>query len=50
MTNGSKAYLSAILALCNNNIIYYVLSRSNNKLFFDILDKAIEYKSHTLVS
>ena len=39
LTNGSKAYLTAILDLCNNSII----GRSNNnKLVFDTLDKAIE--------
>ncbi len=43
LTNGSKAYLSAILDLCDNSIISYVLGRSNNnKLVFDTLDKAIE--------
>lgn len=42
LTTGSKAYLSAILDLCDNIIISYVHDRSNNKLFFDTLDKAIE--------
>lgn len=43
LNNGSKAYLSAILDLCDNSIISYVLGRSNNnKLVFDTLDKAIE--------
>lgn len=43
LTNGSKAYLSAILDLADNSIIFYVISKSNNnKLFFDTLDKAIE--------
>lgn len=43
MTNGSKAYLSAILDLGDNSIISYVLGKSNNnKLVFDTLDKAIE--------
>ncbi|MDB1949081.1 IS3 family transposase [Clostridium tertium] len=43
MTNGSKAYLSAILNLGDNSIISYVLGKSNNnKLVFDTLDKAIE--------
>ena len=43
LTNGSKAYLSAILDLGDNSIISYVLSKSNNnKLVFDTLDKAIE--------
>ena len=44
LTNGSKAYLSAILDLADNSIISYVLGKSNNnKLVFDTLDKAIEY-------
>ena len=43
LTNGSKAYLSAILDLRDNSIISYVLGKSNNnKLVFDTLDKAIE--------
>lgn len=43
LTNGSKAYLSAILDLGDNSIISYVLSNSNNnKLVFDTLDKAIK--------
>ena len=43
LTNGSKAYLSAILDLGDNSIISYVLGKSNNnKLVFDTLDKAIE--------
>lgn len=43
LTNGSKAYLSAILDLGDNSIVSYVLSNSNNnKLVFDTLDKAIE--------
>ena len=43
LTNGSKAYLSAILDLGDNSIISYVLCRSNNnKLVFDTLDKASE--------
>ena len=43
LTNGSKAYLSAILDLGDNSIISYVLGHSNNnKLVFDTLDKAIE--------
>ena len=41
LTNRNKAYLSAILDLCDNSIISYVLGRSNNKLIFDTLDKAI---------
>ena len=43
ITNGSKAYLSAILDLGDNSIISYVLGKSNNnKLVFDTLDKAVE--------
>ena len=43
LTNGSKAYLSAILDLADNSIVSYVIGRSNNnKLVFDTLDKAIE--------
>ena len=43
LTNGSKAYLSAILDLADNIIISYVIGRANNnKLVFDTLDKAIE--------
>ena len=43
LTNGSKAYLSAILILGDNSIISYVLGKSNNiKLVSDTLDKAIE--------
>ena len=42
LTNGRKAYLSAILDLNDNSIISYVLGKSNNnKLVFDTLDKAI---------
>ena len=42
LTNGSKAYLSAILDLGDNSIISYVLGKSNNnKLVFDTLDKAV---------
>ncbi|WP_410506248.1 IS3 family transposase [Haloimpatiens sp. FM7315] len=42
LTNGTKAYLSAILDLGDNSIISYVLGTSNNnKLVFDTLDKAI---------
>lgn len=38
ITNGSKAYLSAILDLGDNSIISYVLGKSkNNKLLFDTL-------------
>lgn len=43
LTNGSKAYLSAILDIVDNSIISYVIGKSNNnKLVFDTLDKAIE--------
>lgn len=43
LTNGSKAYLSAILDIGDNSIISYVIGKSNNnKLVFDTLDKAIE--------
>ena len=43
LTNGNKAYLSAILDLGDNSIVSYVLGKSNNnKLVFDTLDKAIE--------
>lgn len=43
LTNGSKAYLSAILDLGDNSIISYAIGKSNNnKLVFDTLDKAIE--------
>ncbi|WP_278679293.1 IS3 family transposase [Clostridium paraputrificum] len=43
LTNGSKAYLSAILDIGDNSIISYVLGKfNNNKLVFDTLDKAIE--------
>lgn len=43
LTNGSKAYLSAILDIGDNGIISYVIGKSNNnKLVFDTLDKAIE--------
>ncbi len=42
LTNGKKAYLSAILDLGDNSIVSYVLGYSNNnKLVFDTLDKAI---------
>lgn len=43
LTNGSKAYLSAILDLADKSIVSYVLGKSNNnKLVFDTLDRAIE--------
>lgn len=42
LTNGTKAYLSAILDLGDNSIVSHVLSTcNNNKLVFDTLDKAI---------
>lgn len=42
LTNGKKAYLSAILDLGDNSIVSHVLSCSNNnKLVFDTLEKAI---------
>lgn len=43
LTNGTKAYLSAILDLYDNSIISYVLGNSNNnKLVFDTFDLAIK--------
>ncbi len=43
LTNGTKAYLSAIIDLYDNSIVSYVLGQSNNnKLVFDTLDLAIE--------
>lgn len=43
LTNGTKAYLSAILDLGDNSIVSYVLgSSNNNKLVFDTLDLAIK--------
>lgn len=42
ITNWIKAYLSAILDFRDNSIISYVLGKSNNKLVFDTLDKAVE--------
>ncbi len=42
LTNGSKAYLSAILDLGDNSIVSYILSKSNNnQLVFDTFDRAI---------
>lgn len=42
LTNGNKAYLSAILDLYDNSIVSYVLgSSNNNQLVFTTLDKAI---------
>lgn len=42
LTNGSKAYLSAILDLADNSIVSYVLGQANNnKLVFDTLDLAV---------
>lgn len=43
LTNGTKAYLSAILDLGDNSIVSYVLGKSNNnKLVFNTLDKAVQ--------
>ena len=43
LTNGTKAYLSAIIDIFDNSIVSYVLGHSNNnKLVFDTLDIAIE--------
>lgn len=43
LTNGKKAYLSAILDLDDNSIVSYVLgSSNNNQLVFNTLDKAID--------
>ena len=42
LTNGKKAYLSAILDLHDRSIVSYVLSHSNNnKLVFDTFDQAV---------
>nr|WP_242656542.1 IS3 family transposase [Ruminiclostridium hungatei] len=42
LTNGQKAYLSAILDLCDKSIVSYVLGRSNNnQLVFDTFDLAV---------
>ena len=43
LTNGTKAYLSAIIDLYDNSIVSYVVSHSNNnnKLVFDTLDIAV---------
>lgn len=43
LTNGTKAYLSAIMDLGDNSIISYVLGTSNNnKLVFDTFDIAVK--------
>jgi len=43
LTDGTKAYLSAILDLYDNSIVSYVLGRSNNNLLvFETFDKAID--------
>ncbi|MGO0885181.1 IS3 family transposase [Clostridioides difficile] len=43
LSNGMKAYLSAIIDLYDNSIVSYVLGNSNNnKLVFDTFDLAIE--------
>jgi len=42
LTNGTKAYLSAILDLHDNSIISYAIGRSNNNLLvFETFDKAV---------
>lgn len=42
LTDGTKAYLSAILDLHDNSIVSYVLGRSNNNLLvFETFDKAV---------
>ena len=43
LTNGTKAYLSAIIDLYDNSIVSYVVghSNNNNKLVFDTLDIAV---------
>lgn len=42
LTNGKKAYLSAIFDLHDRSIVSYVLGHSNNnKLVFDTLDQAV---------
>jgi transposase InsO family protein len=42
LTNGKKAYLSAILDLHDNSIVAYVLGHSNNNpLVFETFDKAV---------
>ena len=43
LTDGTKAYLSAILDLYDNSIITYVLGRSNNnQLVFETFDLAVQ--------
>ncbi|UUV14941.1 IS3 family transposase [Clostridioides difficile] len=43
LTNGTKAYLSAILDLGDRSIISYVIGKSNNNnVLFETFDKAIE--------
>lgn len=43
LTDGTKAYLSAILDLHDNSIVSYVLGRFNNNLLvFETFDKAID--------
>lgn len=47
LTNGKKAYLSAILDLYDKSIVSYVLGLSNNnKLVFDTLDQAVAANSN----
>lgn len=42
LTNGTKAYLSAIIDLYDNSIVSYVVGHSNNnKLVFDTFDIAV---------
>jgi transposase InsO family protein len=44
LTNGTKAYLSAIFDLHDNSIISYVLGKSNNNvLVFETFDKAVAF-------
>ncbi|WP_425533939.1 IS3 family transposase [Terrisporobacter petrolearius] len=43
LTNGTKAYLSAIIDLYDNSIVSYVVGHSNNnKLVFDTFDIAVK--------
>ncbi|HBF5503827.1 TPA: DDE-type integrase/transposase/recombinase, partial [Clostridioides difficile] len=43
LTNGTKAYLSAILDLGDRSIVSYVIGKSNNNnLVFETFNKAIE--------
>ena len=48
LSNGTKAYLSAIIDLYDNSIVSYVLGHSNNnKLVFDTFDLSIEKNPNT---